>query len=109
MANLLGRTWASQEGLYNTSSWRKLRNLKISNNPICELCAKMRRSTPARVVDHIIAVTPENWEDIFLDYENLQSLCFPCHGFKTGRDRGDARHSYDGEKGSDLLSLIADL
>lgn len=82
-----GWTWASREGLYTTPSWRKLRNSVIKDEPLCRMCRSMKEYTPATMVDHIEAITPENWEELFLDRDNLQPLCFKCHSFKTRRDK----------------------
>jgi 5-methylcytosine-specific restriction endonuclease McrA len=70
------------------------------------MCAEQLRTTPARVVDHIV---PHKGDPALLyDMDNLQSLCFTCHNAakhseeKTGRVRGagsdgvplDARHHW---------------
>lgn len=78
-----GYTIISQLGFYNKKEWKELRNLKISNNPLCEICYKEGRLVPAQCVDHIIPVTLENVSDKFYDYQNLQSLCNNCHYEKT--------------------------
>lgn len=81
------RTWASRYGLYNTLSWFKLRSHHIKENPYCVMCDTMGFVVPAVMVDHIIPITEENWKELFLDPKNLQSLCEPCHQFKTNRDK----------------------
>lgn len=84
-----GWSWASKAGLYQTKEWRKLRKIKVSESPICEMCKFMKRIVPVHTVDHIIPITEDNYEELFLDYDNLQSLCDPCHKFKTNRDKTD--------------------
>lgn len=81
------RSWASKEGLYLTPSWRKLRKAHIEENPFCVICDTMRKVVSATVVDHIIPINKDNWKELFLDPENLQSLCDECHQFKTNRDK----------------------
>lgn len=82
-----GWTWASQYGLYDTSNWRKLRNLVLEDEPFCRICRTMKKYTPAVMVDHIIPITEKNWTELFLDINNLQPLCDECHKFKTQRDK----------------------
>lgn len=82
-----GWSWASQYGLYRTKEWRELRELKVHESPICEICVKMHKIVTVHTVDHIIPITKANYKELFLDYENLQSLCEPCHRFKTNRDK----------------------
>lgn len=82
-----GYTEISRLGYYNTSAWKKLRLLKLGNNPLCEMCLAVNRLTPAKVVDHIEPITKENIE-LFYEYSNLQSLCDEHHRVKTLADRG---------------------
>ena len=80
-----------------TSAWnsyqgRKLRKIKIANDPWCQYQSKtpgVGRSPvcnrPAEHVDHIrpVAEDPKR----VLDYENLQSICVDHHRQKTNADR----------------------
>jgi len=74
---------ATALNIYNSSRWQKLRRAKIRSNPICELCAKKNLTRVAREVDHIRPFEEgrDYNEVIFLayDWDNLQSLCIPCH------------------------------
>lgn len=67
---------------YNSRTWRKLRPIKMANNPLCEDCLKEGRITPAEEVHHI--ESPFKYKDyrrdlLFADYSNLVSLCKECH------------------------------
>jgi len=66
------------------SRWKKLRARKINRNPLCEHCFERGEVTPATEVDHRIPIAeaPERR----LDWDNLQSLCHPCHVRKTAED-----------------------
>ena len=66
---------------YQSTAWRKLRNLKLEQCPFCEECQRRVITTLAQVVDHII---PINRGGAKLDMANLQSLCHPCHNRKSG-------------------------
>lgn len=48
---------------------------------MCERCFQRGELTPAKVVHHIIHLTPENVGDphIALSFDNFQRLCQDCH------------------------------
>ena len=69
---------------YQSTAWRKLRALKLEQEPMCEECLKAGRLTPAQMVDHIV---PINKGGASLDIENLQSLCNACHARKSAKDK----------------------
>lgn len=65
--------------LYSRSNWLKLRQMKLSQNPLCETCKAVGVD-----IDHII---PHKGDlDIFYNYNNLQTLCKSCHAIKTFED-----------------------
>lgn len=68
---------------YTSSAWRRVRAIKIQENPLCEECQRRGVLTPADVVDHI---TPINQGGEPFDESNLQSLCHRCHNKKSGRE-----------------------
>ena len=70
---------------YAGSRWRRLRNLYIKRNPLCEHCLTDDRVKPAEEVDHIIPVK-EDWSKRF-KIENLQALCRSHHRSKTIKDK----------------------
>lgn len=66
--------------LYKDSRWcgkHGIRAQRLTVEPLCRMCAKAGRFTPATVADHI----KEHKGNIalFYDFENTQSLCVPCH------------------------------
>ena len=93
--------------------WRRLRKVQLGQEPFCEYCARMGRTTRATVADHII---PHKGEHALLyDLDNLQSLCKTCHdSVKAAEEAGNYRgvdadgvpldpgHHWRGEGGSDL-------
>lgn len=62
------------------SRWRKLRALKLAEQPVCEAC----RRAMATTVDHIKPKARGGGDE----WENLQSLCDPCHKAKTASEGG---------------------
>ena len=69
---------------YQSTAWRKLRAIKLDENPMCEECARSGRLTPAQMVDHIVPINKGGAE---LDIDNLQSLCNACHARKSAKDK----------------------
>lgn len=68
--------------LINCSRWRKLRLIKIQNNPLCEQCEKEGELTLAVHVHHIIpleSATGLAKEQLAYNYNNLEALCEECH------------------------------
>ena len=69
---------------YQSAAWRKLRAVKLAQEPMCEECAMLGRLTPAQMVDHIV---PINKGGAGLELDNLQSLCNARHARKSAKDK----------------------
>ncbi len=69
---------------YQSTAWRRLRTVKLEQQPMCEECERQGKITPAQLVDHIL---PINKGGASLDIENLQSLCNTCHNRKSAKDK----------------------
>lgn len=69
--------------IYNTPRWRRLREVKLMNDPLCEMCAEDSRVTIAEDVHHITSFMTESdpvkRQFLAYDYNNLKSLCKKCH------------------------------
>jgi len=75
---------------YNTPRWKRLREFKFGDNPICEICYKNGIITITEEVHHKIPIDIRNPdEDLIYDYDNLQSLCKECHVKIHCRLRGE--------------------
>lgn len=57
--------------------WKKVRDIKLKRNPLCEMCEERNKITPADMVHHI---KPISEGGAVLEYDNLMSLCNKCHG-----------------------------
>jgi 5-methylcytosine-specific restriction protein A len=64
--------------LYNSSIWKRLRAQQLRSQPLCELCLRQNKITPATEVDHIITFEDKHDYVATCSY-NLQSVCFDCH------------------------------
>lgn len=62
---------------YQSKSWRELRALKLSKNPLCESCLQDDTYTIATDVHHVKDVFTHPKDKLKL--ENLKSLCKSCH------------------------------
>jgi 5-methylcytosine-specific restriction protein A len=75
---------------YNTPRWKRLREYKFQDNPICEICYKNGIVTLTEEVHHIIPIDIYNPnEALIYDYNNLMSLCKECHVKIHSRLRGE--------------------
>lgn len=68
---------------YNSKQWRMLRNSYIRLHPLCEVCLKNDKVTPAEHVHHkqefLRGITDEQRWNLLLDKDNLMSVCRECH------------------------------
>jgi hypothetical protein len=76
---------------YKRQRWRKIRSYQLAKEPLCAMCLRKGRVTPATVADHV--------EDHHGDWNRfwtgrLQSLCKPCHD-------GPKRIGFSSEVGPD--------
>lgn len=59
------------------AAWQRARLAYLKANPLCVMCAKDGRTTPANVVDH--KIKHEGDQVLFWSQDNWQSLCKPHH------------------------------
>ena len=83
--------------VYNSAAWKKLRLLRLAEEPLCAHCEKQGIIRPAREIDHII---PMSEGGLAFDDDNLQNLCKECHSRKT-LDEVKPRKPYLGACGAD--------
>jgi 5-methylcytosine-specific restriction protein A len=57
--------------------WRLVRDLKLNEDPLCEMCIKEGITTKASMVHHILSI--ETHPHLRLAMDNLQSLCNEHH------------------------------
>jgi 5-methylcytosine-specific restriction endonuclease McrA len=80
--------------MYDKSSWKKLRQAKLSMQPMCQACLIRGVVSPASQVDHLFA-----WSAIgeLAFYRNIfQCLCHGCHSDKTQLERDGVYRHYNG-------------
>lgn len=69
--------------LINSQRWRDLRNRKLQEHPLCEVCESEDRSTLATEVHHRIPVesvaSEVQMRALMFNYANLMSVCHGCH------------------------------
>ena len=61
-----------------------IRERVLRTAPLCYICKEKGIITPAKEVDHVIALVNGGTDDP----ENLRGVCFDCHRDKTRRDLG---------------------
>lgn len=101
--NKLGRTELSKIGFYNKSKWKQVRKYILDNEPLCRECLKNGKITPAVLVDHIKAVTPNSLQEELFGLKNLQPLCTACHYNKTRLDNSK-KNQTNLDRGKNLMN-----
>lgn len=92
----LDKPWGRKEErlrFYGTVRWQKIRAVKLAEDPVCQGC----KHALAEEVDHIVPATADNPRGWF-DWDNLQSLCKPCHKDKTAQASIKARSVVENKK-----------
>jgi 5-methylcytosine-specific restriction protein A len=57
------------------TTWRKIRNRYVAAHPLCEMCKREGRLTPAQEVHHVSPLSEKGTHD----ESNLMALCKSCH------------------------------
>jgi 5-methylcytosine-specific restriction protein A len=71
-------------------TWQRLSRAVRADEPLCRLCAREGRTTPATLVDHIVPLRER--PDLRLVRSNLQPLCASCHsGVKQAQEAADRK------------------
>ena len=65
--------------MYGSMKWKALRASKLEEQPLCEICGEK-----ATEVHHIVPHNG-NWI-LFMDYDNLMSICHTCHVIETQKE-----------------------
>ena len=61
---------------YNTKPWDRRRKQQLKSQPLCVMCLREKRITPATIADHIV---PHKGDYNLFVLGPLQSLCKQCH------------------------------
>ena len=81
---------------YQNAAWRRVRQVQLSTDPLCQACRHRGKITAAEHVDHVFP-----WRIVGHDSFTrniLQSLCESCHSLKTSLERrGVFRHYREGK------------
>lgn len=75
---------------YQNKNWKTLRESHLKRHPLCEVCLEKGVVTPAGQVHHKVSPFSRgriDWE-LFLDDNNLESICPTCHALKHQEERG---------------------
>lgn len=75
-----------------SNAWLRARKAFITKHPLCVICYRNGKCTPATDVDHIIP--HKGNKELFWDKDNWQSLCHECHSRKTATEDGGFGNKY---------------
>lgn len=70
--------------IYRSSKWKKLRQSKLMESPLCEICLARGIVKPCEDIHHKISFTNFTGSkrlQYAYDYNNLLSVCKQCHAF----------------------------
>jgi 5-methylcytosine-specific restriction enzyme A len=65
-------------------AWRKIRKRFLNEHPLCEICQREGKLTPAEQVHHRKPLADGGTNDT----SNLMSLCAACHSTITAKEGG---------------------
>lgn len=80
-----------RQEVYNTPIWKRMSKAKMMECPLCELCLKEGKTTPATNVHHIISFMVYEGlkrQEVAYDYSNLMALCVECHSLIHSNKKG---------------------
>jgi len=89
-------TATERREVYSSRRWRKLRDDKLNDKPLCEQCHQQGYSVAAVLVHHRQPIR-EGGDPFPDDLDQLQSLCQACHQEQHGSGAtltGDAAEFY---------------
>lgn len=82
-----GRGTSGERGY--DATWRKVRDMKLKTDPLCEDCMGRGKVKEAVLVHHIKPV--KDYPELRLVFSNLRSLCDDCHEEIHAKDRWKVR------------------
>ena len=74
---------------YSTKHWLQLRDLKLSEQPLCEEHLSRGELVAGTEVDHVIPISKGG--PPYPDLDGLRVYCKSCHSRKTAVDTGRAK------------------
>ena len=72
-----------RQSIYQSTKWKQLRQAKLMQQPLCEICLKNGMVTIADDVHHIDSFLNYSGNQRLnkaFDFSNLMSVCKECHG-----------------------------
>lgn len=75
---------------YQSALWRKVKEMKLNANPLCETCEQANSTVKADMVHHMIPIKKGTKK---LDLDFLVSLCHACHNAIESEIEKDSRGS----------------
>lgn len=75
--------YKNRQEVYNTTLWRRMRMSKLMEQPLCEVCLMMGKTTLAEHIHHKISFLEAKdiyeRDELAFSYENLMSVCQEHH------------------------------
>ena len=83
---------AHNRNFYGSARWRGLRELVLSQQPLCACCNHYGTTSPAAEVDHIYPISHS--PQLSATLSNMQGLCKGCHSRKTQHEKRGVVYDY---------------
>lgn len=64
---------------YNSLNWIRLRDSKLMDKPICEICNKVLAESVHHIKPFLTGLNESEIYFLFNDWNNLKSVCNECH------------------------------
>lgn len=92
---------------YKTTAWLKCREaILIRDHYLCQPCLRKGRVTTANTVHHIKPL--EDYPELALDEENLESICPSCHN-KEHPEKAGKKNEAKKKRKARIVSVEANL
>lgn len=85
------------KAFYGSPAWKALRERKLKQDPLCEVCKANGFIREGKDIDHVVEIKDDF--SLRLDITNLRTNCRSCHMAKTARARKERESKNVGRTG----------
>ena len=91
-----------EQGFYHTTAWRRLRRAALSRDHyVCQACLRNGTRPPHTATEVHHKKPLEDFPELALDLDNLESLCWQCHEETKRQDH----HEQSGPAGVRVIKI----
>ena len=82
-----------EDNIYRSATWKSIRGRQISKQPLCQSCLLRGMVSQAEHIDHVFPHRQIGGQAF--THNLFQSLCQPCHSYKTGQEKQGSFEHYN--------------